>query len=465
MLIVKKFGGTSVGNKERILNVAKRCIEDYQKGNDVVVVLSAMGKSTDELINMAKDINPTPSKRELDMLVTTGEQVSVSLMAMAMGSLGVPAISLNAFQVAMHTTHRYGNAQLKRIDTDRIRNELEQRKIVLVTGFQGIDKFDNVTTLGRGGSDTTAVALAAALNADACEIYTDVDGVYTADPRYVKKARKLDEITYDEMLDLASLGAGVLHNRSVEMAKKYGVQLVVRSSLNNNEGTIVREEVNMEKMLVSGVAADKNATRIAVIGLKDEPGIAFHLFNALAKYNINVDIILQSVGRNGTKDISFTVAEDEADEAVAIIQKSFPKSEYNKIDEEKDVAKIVSFVSSIKEVRFKLNEIFKKCAKSKNVIMEGRDIGTYVFPNAEVKIYLDATPEERAKRRYKQNQILCIDMPYEEILENIKIRDKNDMEKEIGALKKAEDAIYIDSTNMTIEEVVNKVIETIKEKM
>lgn len=340
MLIVKKFGGTSVGNKERILNVAKRCIEDYQKGNDVVVVLSAMGKSTDELIDMAKDINPTPSKREMDMLMTTGEQVSVSLMAMAMGSLGVPAISLNAFQVAMHTTHRYGNAQLKRIDTDRIRNELEQRKIVLVTGFQGIDKFDNVTTLGRGGSDTTAVALAAALHADACEIYTDVDGVYTADPRYVKKARKLAEITYDEMLDLASLGAGVLHNRSVEMAKKYGVQLVVRSSLNNHEGTIVREEVNMEKMLVSGVAADKNATRIAVIGLKDEPGIAFHLFNAFAKYNINVDIILQSVGRNGTKDISFTVAEDEADEAVAIIQKSFPKSEYNKIDEEKDVAKI-----------------------------------------------------------------------------------------------------------------------------
>lgn len=207
MLIVKKFGGTSVGNKERILNVAKRCIEDYQKGNDVVVVLSAMGKSTDELIDMAKDINPTPSKREMDMLMTTGEQVSVSLMAMAMGSLGVPAISLNAFQVAMHTTHRYGNAQLKRIDTDRIRNELEQRKIVLVTGFQGIDKFDNVTTLGRGGSDTTAVALAAALHADACEIYTDVDGVYTADPRYVKKARKLAEITYDEMLDLASLGA------------------------------------------------------------------------------------------------------------------------------------------------------------------------------------------------------------------------------------------------------------------
>ena len=340
MLIVKKFGGTSVGNKERIFNVARRCIEDYQKGNDIVVVLSAMGKSTDDLIEMARDINPKPSKREMDMLMTTGEQISVSLMALAMGFLGVPAVSLNAFQVAMHTTHRYGNARLKRIDTDRIRNELEQRKIVLVTGFQGVDKYDNLTTLGRGGSDTTAVALAAALHADACEIYTDVDGVYTADPRLVKNARKLDEITYDEMLELSTLGAGVLHNRSVEMAKKYGVQLVVRSSLNTNEGTIVREEVNMEKMLVSGVAVDKNATRIAVVGLKDEPGVAFHLFNALAKYNINVDVILQSIGRDGTKDISFTVAEDVADEAVSIIQKSFPKSDYKKIDEEKDVAKL-----------------------------------------------------------------------------------------------------------------------------
>ena len=329
-----------MGNKERIFNVAKRCIEDYQKGHDIVVVLSAMGKSTDELIEMARDINPRPSKREMDMLVTTGEQVSVAMMALAMGFLGVPAVSLNAFQVAMHTTHRYGNARLKRIDTDRIQNELEQRKIVLVTGFQGVDKFDNLTTLGRGGSDTTAVALAAALHADACEIYTDVDGVYTADPRLVKNARKLDEITYDEMLELSTLGAGVLHNRSVEMAKKYGVQLVVRSSLNTNEGTIVREEVNMEKMLVSGVAVDKNATRIAVVGLKDEPGVAFHLFNALAKYNVNVDMILQSIGRDGTKDISFTVAEDVADEAVAIIQKNFPKNDYKKIDEQKEVAKL-----------------------------------------------------------------------------------------------------------------------------
>lgn len=339
MLIVKKFGGTSVANKERIFRVAKRCIEDYIKGHDVVVVLSAMGKSTDDLIEMARDINPRPSKREMDMLVSTGEQISVAMMAMALGALRVPAVSLNAYQVAMHTTHRYGNAKLKRIDTDRIYNELEQRKIVIITGFQGVDKYDNITTLGRGGSDTTAVALAAALHADACEIYTDVDGIYTADPRYVKSARKLKEITYDEMLELATLGAGVLHNRSVEMAKKYGVQLVVRSSLNNNEGTIVKEDI-MEKMLVSGVASDRGAARIAVIGLKDEPGIAFHLFNTLAKYQINVDIILQSVGRDGTKDISFTVDEDVADEAIAVIAKSFPRSEYKDINLDKKVAKV-----------------------------------------------------------------------------------------------------------------------------
>ena len=218
MLIVKKFGGTSVANKERIFNVAKRCIEEYQKGNDVVVVLSAMGKYTDELITMAKDINENPPKREMDMLFTIGEQMSVALMGMAMNKLGVPAVSLNAFQVAMHTTSVYGNARLKRIDTERIKNELEQRKIVIVTGFQGVNKYDDYTTLGRGGSDTTAVALAAALHADACEIYTDVDGVFTADPRKVKNARKLDQVTYDEMLELATLGAGVLHNRSVELA-------------------------------------------------------------------------------------------------------------------------------------------------------------------------------------------------------------------------------------------------------
>ena len=343
MLIVKKFGGTSVGNTERIFNVAKRCIEDWQKGNDVVVVLSAMGKYTDELIDMAKQVNENPPKREMDMLFTIGEQMSVSLMAMAMNSLKVPAISLNAFQVAMHTTSVYGNARLKRIDVERIRHELEQRKIVIVTGFQGINKYDDYTTLGRGGSDTTAVALAAALNADACEIYTDVDGVYTADPRKVKNARKLDTITYDEMLELATLGAGVLHNRSVELAKKFGVQLVVRSSLNFSEGTIVKEDTGMEKMLVSGVASDTDSARVAVVGLEDTPGVAFRLFNLLAKNDINIDMILQSVGRHGTKDITFTCSDENADRAEEIIKNNIGK--YESIDVNKNVA-MVSIVGA-----------------------------------------------------------------------------------------------------------------------
>ena len=339
MLIVKKFGGTSVGDKERIFNVARRCVEEYQKGNDVVVVLSAMGKMTDELLSMAADINPKAPKREMDMLLTTGEQTSVALTAMAITALGVPAVSLNAFQVRMHTDHRYGNARLKDIDTERIQHELEQRKIVLVTGFQGVDRYDNYTTLGRGGSDTTAVALAAVLNADACEIYTDVDGVYTADPRVVDTAFKLKEITYDEMLELASLGAGVLHNRSVELAKKYGVQLVVRSSLNTSEGTNVKEETKMERMLVSGVAGDKDVARIALIGVKDKPGVAFKVFNIWAKKNINVDIILQSIGRDGNKDIAFTVAESVVDEAVDIIESTFSDN-YETIDVSKDVSKV-----------------------------------------------------------------------------------------------------------------------------
>lgn len=339
MLIVKKFGGTSVADKERIFHVAGRCAEEYKKGNDVVVVLSAMGKYTDELIEKAKDINPNPPKREMDMLFTIGEQMSVSLMAMAMNQLGVPAVSLNAFQVPMYTTSNYGSARLKRIDSDRIRNELENRRIVIVTGFQGVNKYNDYTTLGRGGSDTTAVALAAVLHADACEIYTDVDGVYTADPRIVNTARKMAEITYDEMLDLATLGAGVLHNRSVEMAKKYGVPLVVRSSLNDSEGTVIKEEVKVERMLITGVALDKNADRISVIGLKDEPGIAFKLFDTLAKKNINVDVILQSIGRNNTKDISFTVADTDLEEAVQAIRES-GRFAYDEVKYKTDIAKL-----------------------------------------------------------------------------------------------------------------------------
>ena len=340
MLIVKKFGGTSVANKERIYNVARRCIEDYKKGHSVVVVLSAMGDTTDDLLALANDINPNANKRELDMLLTTGEQVSVSLMAMAMHAMDVPAVSLNAFQVGMNCTSRYGNARFKRIDTDRINHELDSRKIVIVTGFQGITKYDDYATLGRGGSDTTAVALAAVLHADLCEIYTDVDGVYTADPRIVPNARKLPEITYDEMLELATAGAKVLHNRSVEMAKKYSVPMVVRSSLNESEGTIVKEVVKMEKMLITGVAADKNTARISVIGVEDKPGTAFVIFNTLAKNNINVDIILQSVGREGTKDISFTVASDDLDRALEILNENKERLTIQEITCNKNVAEL-----------------------------------------------------------------------------------------------------------------------------
>ena len=340
MLIVKKFGGSSVADKEKIYNVARRCIADYQNGNDVVVVLSAMGKTTDGLIEMAKNINPNPSKREMDMLLATGEQTSVALMSMAMAALGVPSVSLNAFQVAMHTSSSYGNARFKRIDSERIRHELDSRKIVIVTGFQGVNKYDDITTLGRGGSDTTAVALAAALKADACEIYTDVEGVYTADPRIIPEAKKLQEITYDEMLELATLGAKVLHNRSVEMAKKYGVQLVVRSSLNNAEGTVVKEEVDVESMLISGVAVDKNTARIAIIGVQDTPGIAFKIFNLLGKKNINVDLILQSIGREGTKDISFTVARDDVEDVVSILEKNKSRITAQRIEFDDTVGKV-----------------------------------------------------------------------------------------------------------------------------
>lgn len=340
MLVVKKFGGSSVADTERIFNVARRCIEDYNRGNDVVVVLSAMGKTTDGLIAKAREISDHPPKRELDMLLVTGEQVSVALMAMAFQSLGVPAISLNAAQIRMKTTSAYGQAKLKRIDTERIKNELDSRKIVVITGFQGINKFDDMTTLGRGGSDTTAVALAAALHADACEIYTDVDGVYTADPRIVPNARKLPEVSYDEMLEFASLGAKVLHNRSVEMAKRYNVQLVVLSSLVRAEGTVVKESTKMEKMLVSGVAADKNTARISVIGVLDEPGIAFKVFNLLARHHINVDIIIQSVGQEGRKNISFTVARTDLQEAMTVLNENRESLTAQSVECAADVAKI-----------------------------------------------------------------------------------------------------------------------------
>ena len=340
MLIVKKFGGSSVADKERIFHVAERCAKDYREGNQLIIVLSAMGKTTDGLIEKAHEIDPNPPKRELDMLLTTGEQVSVALMVMAFHVLGIPAVSLNAAQVAMHTTSVYGAAKLKRIDSERIRHELDSRRVVIITGFQGVNKYEDLTTLGRGGSDTTAVALAAALHADACEIYTDVDGVYTADPRVVPDALKLKEVSYDEMLELASLGAKVLHNRSVEMAKKYGVQLVVLSSLTEEPGTVVKENARVERMLISGVAADKNTARISVIGVKNEPGIAFKIFNILARNHINVDIIIQSVGREDRKDISFTVARTDLQEAMTLLNENKAAITAQDVTCEQDVAKI-----------------------------------------------------------------------------------------------------------------------------
>ena len=318
-LVVKKFGGSSVADAAKVMNVAGRITDTYKEGNSVVVVVSAQGDTTDELIEKANEINPKHSKREMDMLLSTGEQISIALLAMAIEKLGFPVVSLTGWQLGMITDSHYGMARIKKIQSERIRKELDKNNIVIVAGFQGINQFGDITTLGRGGSDTSAVAIAAALHADLCEIYTDVDGVYTADPRIVPEAKKLNEITYDEMLELASLGANVLHNRSVEMAKKYRVNLEVKSSFEKVPGTVVKEEIKMERMLVRGVARDNDVARIAIMGVKDEPGIAFRIFSLLSKHKINVDIILQSIGRENTKDISFTVSEKAADEAMSII--------------------------------------------------------------------------------------------------------------------------------------------------
>ncbi|MBR2383558.1 MAG: aspartate kinase [Anaerotignum sp.] len=340
MLIVQKYGGSSVADAERVLNVAKRIMRTRMEGHDVVVVLSAQGKTTDGLIAKAKEINHKPSRREMDMLLSTGEQQSVALMAMAISAIGGRAVSLNAAQVGIETTNTYSNARIRTINTERIENELEEGSIVLVTGFQGINAMGDTTTLGRGGSDTSAVALAAALGADICEIYTDVEGVYTADPRVVPDAVKLDEISYDEMLELASLGAKVLHHRSVEVAKKYNVKLVVRSSMSEAEGTEVKEDVKMERMLVSGVAADKKVSRISVMGVKDEPGKAFEIFSLMAKEKVSVDIILQSEGADGRQNISFTIGEDDLDIALKALEKNKARLTAQEILHDENTAKL-----------------------------------------------------------------------------------------------------------------------------
>lgn len=339
-LIVQKFGGSSVRDAQRIRNVAGIIAETYLEGNDVLVVLSAQGDTTDDLIAKAEEINSHPSKREMDMLLATGEQISVALCAMALESMGLPCVSLTAWQVGIQTTAVHGDARIKRIDSERVQAELDQHRIVLITGFQGMDRAGDVTTLGRGGSDTSAVALAAAFRAKLCQIYTDVDGVYTADPRIVPDARHLDEITYDEMLELASQGAGVLHNRSVELAKKFRVDLEVLSSLERKPGTKVKEVTKVEKTTIAGVAKDTSIARIALIGLRHNPGVAFQVFDLLSKHNINVDLILQSIGREDSKDISFTVHEKDLEDARAILTENQEVLCFDHIEVDGNIGKV-----------------------------------------------------------------------------------------------------------------------------
>lgn len=391
-LIVQKFGGSSVANADRIRNVARIITETREAGNSVVAILSAQGDTTDDLISKALEINPKASKREMDMLLSTGEQISCSLCAMAIEKMGYPVISLTGWQAGIHTNRAYSDARIKKIDTERIQTEIDRNNsIVIVTGFQGINKYDDVTTLGRGGSDTSAVAMAAALKADLCQIYTDVEGVYTADPRLVETAKKLDEITYDEMLELASLGAQVLHNRSVEMAKKYQVKLEVLSSFANKPGTQVKEVVKpMEKTHVVGVAKDKNVGRIALVELEDRPGIAYKVFSLLSKANINVDIILQSIGRDNTKDISFTVKRDDAEKAKEILEEHKSVIGFRRIDLSFNLAKISIVGAGMIDNPGVASQMFQALYEA--------DINIRMISTSEIKVsvLLDEEEAERA---------------------------------------------------------------------
>ncbi len=339
-LVVQKFGGSSVADKEKIFNVANIATKTFSEGNDVIVVVSAQGDTTDELLAKAAEINPNPTTREMDMLLATGEQISISLLAMAIQSLGFPVISLTGWQVGLRTDSSYSSARIKSLTNSRIQEELANRKIVIVAGFQGINKSYDITTLGRGGSDTTAVALAAQLRAELCQIYTDVDGIYTADPRKIKNAKKLENISYDEMLELATMGAQVLHNRSVELAKRYNVNLEVLSSFSRLPGTIVKENDKMEKMLVRGIAKDDDVAVIELIEIKDVPGIAFKVFSLIAAKKISVDIILQSTGRHGTRDISFTIAKSNVNEAIKALEELKPVLGFKEVSVNENIAKI-----------------------------------------------------------------------------------------------------------------------------
>ena len=388
-LIVQKFGGSSVANAERVMNVARIVTDTYKAGNEVVVVVSAQGDTTDDLIAKAQEINPKAKNREIDQLLAAGEQISISLLAMAIESLGFPVISLLGWQAGFNTNSVYGSARIKNIKPNRLQAELARHNIVVVAGFQGINRYDDVTTLGRGGSDTSAVAIAAALHADKCQIFTDVEGVYTADPRKVENARKLKEITYDEMLELATLGAQVLNNRSVEMAKKYSVELEVLSSLNPIPGTIVKEVAKMEKMLIRGVTKDKDVALVSVLGVKDNPGVAFNIFSKLSQKNINVDIILQSFGRDNTKDIVFTVSKENGPVAVSLLEESSHLQEA-KIVCDTNVAKVSIVGAGMESHPGTATKMFEALYE--------RDINIKMISTSEIKIsvIIDAEDADRA---------------------------------------------------------------------
>ncbi len=391
-LIVQKFGGSSVANAQKLQNVCNIITRTYDAGNDVVVVLSAQGDTTDDLIDKAKEINPNASKREMDVLLSTGEQISIALAAMCIEKMGYPVVSLTGWQVGMNTSSDYSSARIRKVEGDRLRKELDKHRIVLVAGFQGVNKYGDITTLGRGGSDTTAVALAVALKADLCQIYTDVDGVYTTDPRLVEKARKLDAITYDEMLELASLGAQVLHNRSVELAKHYHIELEVLSSFSGNPGTIVKEVVNMEKTYISGVAQDKKIARVALVGLEDIPGMAYKLFSLLAKEKINVDIILQSIGRNDTKDISFTIPEGDKERCQEVLEANKSTLKFQTMSISTDVAKVSIVGSGMADNPGVAAQMFEA--------LYNAHINIHMISTSEIKIsvLIDKQDSERALR-------------------------------------------------------------------
>lgn len=339
-LIVQKFGGTSVRDRTRIYNVARIIMQARAAGHQVVVVVSAQGDTTDDLIAKAAEISSHPSQREMDMLLATGEQITIALLTMALQELGVSAISLTGWQAGFITDRAYTKARIKRLDTERVESELARNRVVVVAGFQGFNRSEDVTTLGRGGSDTSAVALAAALHADRCQIFTDVEGVFTADPRKIRRAKRLTEITFDEMLELATCGAQVLNNRSVELAKKYNVELEVLSSINPVPGTVVKEETDLEGMLIKGVAKDTNVAAISILGVPDVPGMSFKVFGLLGQRNINVDIILQSTGRDGRKDLTFTVPRDDAENAVNLLESNKARFGGGEIKANTDIAKV-----------------------------------------------------------------------------------------------------------------------------